>query len=210
MKISILGAGSVGAALGKGWVEAGHEVFFGVRDTTTDKVKTLLTEVGSSATARLMAEAVTDAEVIVLTVPWEAVPEVLQTVGSLSGKILLDSTNPLTGNQLNAALNLSTSGGEQVAVWFAGARVVKIFNSIGWESMANPQYGTEAATMFYAGDDAQAKQIAAQLASDLGFEPIDAGSLAVSKFLETLAIFWGQLAYAQSMGRNIAWRLLKR
>lgn len=210
MKIAILGSGSVGAALGKGWVKAGHEVVFGVRDTTADKVQALLTEVGSSATARLMAEAVADAEVIVLTVPWEAVPEVLQTVGSLRGKILLDSTNPLTGNQLDAALNLSASGGEQVAAWFAGARVIKIFNSIGWESMAKPQYGTEAATMFYAGDDAQAKQIAAQLASDLGFEPIDAGSLAVSKFLETLAVFWGQLAYGQSMGRNIAWRLLKR
>lgn len=210
MKIAILGAGSVGAALGKRWVKAEHEVVFGVRDTTADKVQALLTEVGSSATARLMAETVADAEVIVLTVPWEAVPEVLQTVGSLRGKILLDSTNPLTGNQLDAALNLPASGGEQVAVWFAGARVIKIFNSIGWESMANPRYGTEAATMFYAGDDAQAKQIAAQLASDLGFEPIDAGSLAVSKFLETLAVFWGQLAYGQSMGRNIAWRLLKR
>lgn len=76
--------------------------------------------------------------------------------------------------------------------------------------MENPQYGTETATMFYAGDDADAKQIAAQLTTGLGFETIDAGTLQASKFLETLAIFWGQLAYAQELGRNIAWRLLKR
>jgi hypothetical protein len=147
--------------------------------------------------------------VVVLTVPWDAMPEVVEFVGSLDGKILLDCTNPLLGNQLDAALNLAQSGGEQVAEWFPGAKVVKIFNQVGWEAMANPQYGTEFATMFYAGNDADAKHIAAQLATELGFEPIDAGTLAASKFLETLAIFWGQLAYG-GRGRNIAWRLLQR
>jgi 8-hydroxy-5-deazaflavin:NADPH oxidoreductase len=210
MKLAILGAGSVGSTLGRAWAKQGHTVTFGVRDVNVPKVQTLLTEVGANAQAATLTDAAAQADVIVLTVTWDAMPEVVETIGNLSGKILLDCTNPLVGNQLDTALDLAQSGGEQVAVWFPGAKVVKIFNQIGWETMTDPQYGAEAATMFYAGDDVNAKQIAFQLASELGFEPIDAGTLQAAKFLETLATFWGQLAYGQGMGRNIAWRLLKR
>lgn len=210
MKIGILGAGSVGATLGKAWAKRGHQVIFGVRDANAEKVKALLAEVGVNARAGTAVEAVVDADVIALTLPWEAVPDVLKQIGEVSGKVLLDCTNPLRGNQLDASLDLDTSGGEQVAAWLPQARVVKIFNTIGWESMEDPQYGTEAATMFYAGDDLEAKQIAANLAREIGFDPVDVGVLSMSKFLETLGGFWGQLAYGQKMGRNIAWRLLKR
>lgn len=208
MKIAILGAGSVGATLGKAWSKHGHDVVFGVRDAAAPKVQALLSEVGASAAT--LALSATTANVVALTVPWSAVPEVLQTVGNLSGKILLDCTNPLVGNRLDAAMSLEMSGGEQVAAWFSGARVVKIFNTVGWEIMENPQFGTVTSTMFYAGDDVEAKQIAAQLATDIGFNPVDIGALATSKFLETLGTLWGQLAYGQNMGRNIAWRLLQR
>lgn len=210
MRLAILGAGSVGSTLGRAWAKQGHTVVFGVRDVNAPKVQTLLTEIGTNAQAVTLAKTADQAEVVVLTVTWDAMPEVVAAIGNLDRKILLDCTNPLVGNQLDATLNLTQSGGEQVAAWFPDAKVVKIFNQIGWETMANPQYGMESATMFYAGDDSYAKQIAAKLASDLGFEPIDAGTLAMSKFLETLAVFWGQLAYGQGMGRNIAWRLLQR
>lgn len=210
MKLAILGAGSVGSTLGRAFAQQGHTVIFGVREVDAPKVQTLLAEIGANAQAATLAEAAERSDVVVLTVTWDAMPEVVKTIGDLKEKILLDCTNPLVGNQLDATQNLTQSGGEQVAAWFPGAKVVKIFNQIGWETMENPQYGTEAATMFYAGDDRDAKQIASQLAAELGFEPIDAGTLAASKFLETLAIFWGQLAYGQSMGRNLAWRLLKR
>jgi predicted dinucleotide-binding enzyme len=205
MKLAILGAGSVGSTLGRAWAQQGHTVIFGVRDANALKVQALLTEVGANAQATTLTDTAAQADVIVLTVTWNAMPEVVEALGELNGKVLLDCTNPLVGNQLDAALNLAQSGGEQVAAWFPNAKVVKIFNQVGWETMANPQYDAEAATMFYAGDDAHAKQIASQLASALGFEPIDAGTLQASKFLETLAIFWGQLAYAQGMGRHIAW-----
>lgn len=210
MKIAILGAGSVGATLGKAWSKQGHEVIFGVRDINAPKVQTLLAETENKAIAGTLAEATQQAEVVALTVPWESVPEILQVVGTLDGKILLDATNPLIANRLDAAVELSKSGSEQVATWFTGARVVKIFNTIGWEVMDNPQFGSESATLFYAGDDAEAKQIAADLARVICFEPIDAGNLASAKFLESLGSFWGQLAYGQGMGRNIAWRLLRR
>lgn len=210
MRLAIIGAGSVGSTLGRAWAKREHTVVFGVRDVNAPKVQTLLTEIGTNAQAVTLDKAAEQAEVVVLTVTWDAMPEVIAAIGNLEKKVLLDCTNPLARNQLDATLDLTQSGGEQVAAWFPDAKVVKIFNQIGWETMANPQYGAETATMFYAGDDAPAKQIAAQLAIDLGFEPIDAGTIAMSKFLETLAVFWGQLAYAQGMGRNIAWRLLQR
>lgn len=210
MKIGVLGAGSVGAALGKAWAKRGHKVMFGVRDVNASKVQTLLAEAGVNAKAGTVSEAVTGADAIALTLTWEAVPEVLKQIGDLSGKVLLDCTNPLVGNQLDASLDLGMSGGEQVAAWMPKARVVKIFNTVGWETMENPRYGNEVATMFYAGDDLEAKQIAAGLAREIGFEPVDVGALSASKFLESLAGLWGQLAYGQGMGRNIAWRLLRQ
>ena len=160
MKIGILGAGSVGATLGKAWAKRGHEVMFGVRDVNAPKVQTLLAEAGANARAGTVAEAVANADAIALTLTWEAVPEVLKLLSDLNG-ILLDCTNPLVNNQLDASLELGISGGEQVAAWVPKARVVKIFNTIGWETMENPQYSNEVATMFYAGDDNEAKQIAA-------------------------------------------------
>lgn len=209
MKIGIIGAGNVGAALGKAWAKQGHVIIFGVRDTTVPKVQTLLSLTGANTCAASVLDA-TNVDVIALTVTWEAVPEVIKQIGDASGKVLLDCTNPLVGNKLDASLDLGISGGEQIAAWLPQARVVKIFNTIGWETMENPQYGNEAGTMFYAGDDTEAKQIAARLASDIGFDPVDVGALSAAKFLETLAGLWGQLVYAQGMGRNIAWRLLQR
>lgn len=209
MNIGILGSGRVGMTLGKAWMLQGHEVIFGVRDPTAEKAKTLLDELEGKAQVKTIAETAIAADLVALTVPWEAVPEVLQQTGDLDQKICLDCTNPLVANKLHDMAEVKTSGGEQIAAWLPKARVVKIFNVVGWEIMAQPQYGTEAATMFYAGDDAAAKAIASQLAREIGFEPIDAGGLASARYLENLAGFWGQLVYGQGMGRNIAWRLLK-
>ena len=103
-----------------------------------------------------------------------------------------------------------TSAAEQVAGWAGGARVVKIFNTTGSNNMENPDYGGQAATMFYAGDDEAAKQAARQLAGDIGFDPIDAGPLANTRLLEPLAMLWIYLAYPGGQGREIAFRLLRR
>jgi 8-hydroxy-5-deazaflavin:NADPH oxidoreductase len=209
VKIGILGSGNVGATLGKIWAEQGHDLTFGVRDPNAEKVKTLLNETTGKAQAATIADTAIAAEIVALTVPWESVPDVLKQAGALDQKICLDCTNPLVANRLHEMAKLTTSGGEQVAAWLPKARVVKIFNTVGWEIMAKPQYGNEAAMMFYAGDDPEAKAIAAQLAREAGFEPLDVGGLSSSSYLENLAGLWGQLAYGQEMGRGIAWRVLK-
>ena len=147
---------------------------------------------------------------VVLATPWEATQSAIQKAGNLAGKVVLDCTNPLLPDLSGLALGTTTSGGEQVAGWAAGAHVVKIFNTTGAGNMGNPVYGNDRNTMFYCGDDAAAKQTAAQLAGDLGFEVSDAGPLTQARLLEPLALLWISLALKQGLGFDIAFKLMRR
>jgi predicted dinucleotide-binding enzyme len=207
MKIGIIGTGNVGGTLGTCWARKGHQVMFGARDLADTKLQRLLTR--SDATASTVQDAAAFGDVVVIAVPWPATEEAIQNAGKLSGKILLDCTNPIT-TWPRIAMGNGISGGEQVGQWAGGAAVVKIFNTTSYANMANPNYGSEPVTMFYAADDSSAKVTASQLASDLGFDPVDAGPLANSRFLEMIASFWGVLAFEQKLGLEIAFRLLRR
>jgi NADPH-dependent F420 reductase len=207
MQIAVIGKGHVGGALGIGWARAGHEVIFGARDPNDPDLGALLKNKNTSAAAA--REAVTRAEVITLAVPWSAVPEVIGDIKSeLRGKVLIDSTNP--AKQWPNLDHSAGSGGEQVAGLAPEARVVKAFNTTGFENMQNPKYPEAAASMFYAGDDFAAKKVVHGLIKDLGFDPVDVGPLAQAQALEVLASLWGTLAYSQKLGRGIAFRLMKR
>jgi predicted dinucleotide-binding enzyme len=210
MKIAVLGAGNVGGALGTGWAKKGHAVRFGVRDASDPKVKSVLQAAGPNAKAATLPEAIAFADVVVLTVPANTAEEVLRSAGDLAGKILLDCTNPLKPDLSGLILGLSTSQGEQIAKVAPGARVVKIFNSTGFDNMADSHYPDGPVSMFYCGDDASAKEVAAELASDLGFEPVDSGPLTSARLLEPLSLLWITLSYKQKLGRGIAFRLIKR
>jgi predicted dinucleotide-binding enzyme len=202
MKIAIIGAGHVGGTLGSGWAKRGHDITFGTRDPK---------KIDSTVDAKVSSvmEAAQSCDVIVLTVPSNAVADALLSTGDLTGKILLDATNPLLPDLTGLDTESGTSGGEKVAS-LTRASVVKIFNTTGFPNMANPDYHGERATMFYCGDDDQAKRIAAGLASDLGFEPVDAGPLRHSQMLESLALLWITLAVKQGYGVNMAFRLMRR
>jgi predicted dinucleotide-binding enzyme len=101
------------------------------------------------------------------------------------------------------------SGAERTAKLAPGAKVVKVFNSTGFGNMADPHYDGEPTVMFYAGDDAGAKAIARDLATDLGFDAVDAGGLERARELEHLAMLWIGLAMG-GMGRDIAFKLARR
>jgi predicted dinucleotide-binding enzyme len=210
MRIGIIGAGMVGGTLGTRWASAGHEVVWGVRDPAATKVAALRTAAGHGARAATVAEATADAEVIVLATPWRAVPEALAAGGDLAGRIVLDCTNPLKPDLSGLAVSTGRSGGEEVARLAPGARVVKIFNTVGFNVMADPRFGDRAATMLYCGDDQAAKAVAASLAADLGFEAVDAGPLAKAALLEYAALLWIHLAMSQRFGREIAFVLMQR
>jgi 8-hydroxy-5-deazaflavin:NADPH oxidoreductase len=206
MRIAIVGAGSVGQALGKGWRKAGHEVSYALRAATPDKVEALGAD-GARVVA--MDKAAEAAEVLVLAVPWPAVQAALAALGSLDGKVLVDATNPLTA-KLELALGFDDSAGETVARLAPGARVVKAFNTTGAENMATARAFAVKPMMPVAGDDAAAKAVVRKLAEELGFEAVDAGPLAMSRQLEPLAMLWIKLAYAQGFGRNFAFALARR
>ena len=207
MNIAIIGAGNVGQALADGWAAKGHGVSFGVRNPDSAKAgavdRTKFKVLGN-------AQAVAGAEVVVLATPWPATRDAIAACGSLAGKIVLDATNPLLPNLGGLEIGHSTSGGETVAQWAGGARVVKIFNTTGFNNMSNPAYGSERASMLYCGDDAPAKTTAASLAADLGFDPVDCGPLVHSRYLENIAMMWIWLAVKGGMGRDVAWKLLRR
>jgi predicted dinucleotide-binding enzyme len=206
MKIAVIGMGSVGGTLGRRWAEAGHAVTYGVRNPGDPK---------AAAGARgdrlaTVAAAAADAEVITLAVPWEAVKDALASAGDLAGKVVLDCTNPLAPDLSGLEVGHTTSGAEEVAKLAPGARVVKIFNTTGSNNMGDPDYGGTPATMLYAGDDAGAKSIAAALARDLGFDPIDLGPLAAARLLEPMALAWIWLALRQGLGRDFVLQVVRR
>jgi predicted dinucleotide-binding enzyme len=210
MKIAIIGAGNVGGTLGAAWANRGHQVFFAVRDAADPKLKELLARVGGKARAASVKDAAAAAEVAALTVPWPAAQDALHSAGDLSGKILLDCTNPLKPDLSGLTVGYTASGAEQVAAWVPGARVVKIFNTTGFPNMANPEYREGRSMMLYCGDDASAKKVAAQLAAELGFEPYDVGPLTEARLLEPFALVWIHLAVQQKMGTGFAFRLMRR
>ncbi|MBL9199309.1 MAG: NAD(P)-binding domain-containing protein [Opitutaceae bacterium] len=216
MNIAIIGAGNVGGALGGSWARAGHRISFGVRDPAAEKTRALLASAGASTSAALPAEAARGAEVVVLATPWDATEAALAAAGDLHGKVLVDCTNPLKftpGVGLELALGFNESGGERVAGWAAGARVVKAFNTYGWENFANPRYPNAAElkpVMFLAGDAAAAKATVGQLATDIGFEPFDAGALRAARELEPLALIWIRRAFSGARNPHFTWARLTR
>lgn len=209
MKIGILGAGNVGGALGQAWTRHGHEVFFGVRKPDSADVQALLERCGPRARAESPSDAVRSADVIVNALPWGATKPVLESL-DVGGKPLLDCSNPLKPDLSGLEIGTTTSAGELVAQWARSAKVVKIFNTTGYNNMTDPKIGGHSLTMFYCGDDAQAKQTAAGLAHDIGFHPVDAGPLANSRLLEPFAMLWVWLAVRGGMGRDFAFQLIKR
>src|SRR3954471_14364773 len=206
MNITICGSGNVGGALAGGWKKAGHSVTFAARDPNGAKDAELKKDGYAVAPQAAPARS---ADVIVLATPWDATAATIKALGDLAGKIVVDATNPLTA-KLELALGFSDSAGETVARLASGAKVVKAFNTTGANNMANSKYPGGKLMMAVAGDDADAKKTVMGLAADLGFEPIDAGPLAMSRYLEPAAMLWIKLAYAQGLGREFGFALLRR
>lgn len=210
MKIAILGAGNLGAALAKGWAARGHAIRFGVRDPGASKVAEVVRSIPGSALATSLGEACAGVDAVVLAVPFSAARAVLQSAGDLTGRIVIDATNPLKPDISGLTVGFSDSAGEQIAKWAPRAKVVKAFNTIGHEHMSGVRRGDTSATMFICGDDAGAKETTTKLAEALGFEAIDAGGLRQARLLEPLGMLWVTLAYTRSMGTGIAFKLIRR
>jgi predicted dinucleotide-binding enzyme len=210
MKIAIIGIGNVGGTLGPAWAKAGHEVIYGVRDPNSEKVKTLLNISQGNAQAVSVAEAAAGADIIVFATPWSATQEAVAAAGNLSGKLVVDCTNPIAPDLKGLSIGTTTSAGEQVAQWAEGATVVKAFNTTGSGNMVDPRYGSQSVTMFICGNDPEARETVAQLAKDMGFEPCITGPLYHARYFEPMAMLWVDMAYLQGRGPEFAYKIVSR
>lgn len=205
MIIAIIGAGKVGSTLGRRFAEAGHDVVYGVRAVDDAKHAAL---VGVRQWVAPIDAAAARADIVVLTTPWASAQDALLAAGDLSGKILVDATNPI-GPGMVLTHGTTDSGAEQVARWSVGARVVKAFNSVGMEVMANPVFGDQHAVLAICGDDPESCEAVAALASAIGFNPVRIGPLSRARFIEPAALVW--ITAAPALGtREFAWGMLRR
>lgn len=198
MRIAVIGRGKVGSALGRGWASAGHAVLWGVRSP----------EAADEAT---LPQACGTAEVVVLATPFAAVDAVLAAAGDLSGRIVIDCTNPLAmrDGRLALAPVAEGSGAAHVAARAPGAAVFKTLNQTGAENLAAAAAYDPRPVMFVAGDDPAGKASVLGLARDLGFDAADAGPLANASLLEAFALLWIDQAMVRGSGRRFAFARLQ-
>ena len=199
MRIAIIGAGNVGGALGTAFSAAGHEVVFGVRDPSSEKT-TAAVSAATGARAETPEEAVVGADVVLFALRWDAATGIAASLPSLDGRIVIDAMNRFSGDS-------TRSSTQDLAGLMPGARVVKAFNTTGFENMTTAGDRHDKAAMFVAGDDAEAKRVAMDLAADIGFEPYDAGAVENAKILEDMVKVW--LAMTREHGRRIAYSISK-
>jgi predicted dinucleotide-binding enzyme len=208
MKVSIIGTGTLGSALGKMWAEKGHTIMFGSLDP--QKAKKLAKLIGSNADGGTYEEAAKFGDVIILAVPWSGAKESIKMAGDLNGKIVVDSTTTAAPHLGGPLIRVTPSAAEKVSKWAVGAEVIKAVHTIGVESLNKLQFGSQQASLFICGDNFVAKSKVKQLGRDLGFDVIDAGPLTNARLIEPLAMLWIELSYKQGMGTDIAFKLLRR
>ncbi len=195
MKVGILGTGDVGKALGRGFLALGHEVKLGARTAGSEKAVAWAQEQGERASEGSFADVAQWADLIVLATLGTANEAAIRAAGleNFSGKLLLDTTNPLDfsrGFPPTLAISGEDSAGEQVQALVPEAKVVKVFNTVGNALFYKPQLAGGPPTMFIAGDDAEAKKQVEAILTDFGWETLDSGGIAASRYLEALCILW--------------------
>ena len=183
MKIGVVGSGRVGSALGGVWVKKGHEVMFSSRTLEDDKA--LAAKLGGGAKAGTPREAAAFGEVLLVSVPYGALPDVGKQLGGLlKGKVVIDTCNPFPGRDGEIAEWARKKGaGHASAELLPGARIVRAFNAVGAFRMGQVHQEPGRVGMPIAGDDAKAIEIASRLIRDIGFEPVLVGGLGMGKYL---------------------------
>lgn len=203
MNITIIGAGNMGSALTQVLSRAGHNVRITARNISR-------AEAVAAANPRTVAvpseEAVRDSSVVIVATGYADAISALQSVGSLADKVVIDITNPLSADFMSLTVGHDTSAAEQIAKAIPGAQVVKAFNTLFAQVLADgPAFaGEQIAPVFYASDSERAKQTTKALIDSIGFKPVDAGGLRNARYLEPLAGLNIYLGYGAGLGTKIA------
>ena len=202
MKIAIVGNGNVGGALASSWATI-HEVVIGARDPESAKLAKL--KKNPDLKFATISEACAVSSVILVATPAHVVNELIPVMGDLNAKVVIDATNAVRSRPEPYATAFHAFSDQ------TNAKVVKCFNTTGHENMTEPNYGAMPIDMFMAGNDTEAKEVAKTLALDSGFAKCyDFGDASMVELLEQLALCWINLAIMRGMGRDIAFKVLKR
>ncbi len=188
--IAIIGTGDVGHALGVSFAKQGHTIVYGSRKPDRGSVQDLVEETGHGATATTQAEAVVGADIVVLAVPGMLVEEITLSLGDLSGKIIIDPTNPLQRSLLTLKHGVDTSNAEIIQAAAPDADVVKAFNTLNWKTMMEPDESGGPVSVPLAGDSGSAKRKVAKLVEGMGLDPIDVGGIENAHWIEGMLILW--------------------
>ena len=208
MRVGILGSGLMGAKLGTLFARAGHEVVFSYARSAR-KLERLAREARGRARAGTPAEATRDADALLLAVHWSRVDQVLRQAGDLAGKVIVSCSLPMNKTDTALVIGRSSSGAEELARKARRARVVAAFGTIPSEvlfSVFAARRKSGRPSLVYCGDDRDAKQLAATLIRDVGFDPVDAGPLRIARYTEPFALLIAQLAYETDAGPELAYR----
>ena len=202
MKTTVIGAGNMGSAFVKQLTLAGHQVSVTARDA--DKAARVAAA-NPGARAVPTAGAAEGADAVVLATGYADAVAALQSVGALDGKVVIDITNPLTDDYMGLTIGHDTSAAEQIAKAVPAAQLVKAFNTVFAQVLADgSKLHERTVTVFVASDSERAKHTAVALAESMGFETIDAGGLKNARYLEPLAGLNIYLGYGAGLGTAIA------
>ena len=182
LKIGIIGAGRIGGTLGELWLKAGHQVMFSSLDLEQDRA--LAARLGGAAQAGTPAEAAAFGEILLISVPYAALPQLGRDLAEfIKGKIVLDTCNPIPARDGDMALEAKAKGSGLVSpLLLPGTRLVRAFNSVGYAKLRSEAHRAgERVAIPLAGDDDAALQVAARLVREAGFEAVLAGGLARAK-----------------------------
>lgn len=200
MKVAIIGSGNMGSALATRIAQSGHSVVITGRNA--DKGRELARKVGATFRENAAADG---ADVVVLATAYADAVAALKGAGDLDGKVVIDISNPLTPDYTGLAIGHDTSAAEEIQKAFPAAKVVKAFNTIFAQVLADgPKLAGVSVPVFFAGDDAGAKEKVKALIESLDFAAVDAGVLRNARYLEPVAGLNIYFGYGAGRGTAIA------
>lgn len=209
MNVTLIGTGNMGSALAKLLSLAGHALT--VTGRHFDKAQALAAA-HPGAVAAHAETAAAEADVIIVATAFDDAVSALKALGDVRGKTVVDISNPLTADYMGLTIGHSTSAAEEIAKAFPGVDIVKAFNTVLAQVLAEGgDFGQgQTVPVFVASDSERAKQVVSALAASLGFAPVDAGALKNARYLEPLAGLNIYFAYGAGLGTHIAPAWLKK